>query len=47
MKISIMLLLIAMIAISIEKCTSKYILVEIGDGEKSRRGSKFQIVLNI
>ena len=41
MKISIILLLIAIIAISIEKCTSKYLLVDIDDGKESDRGGKF------
>jgi len=39
MKISIILLLIAIIAISIEKCTSKYLLVDIDDGKESDRGA--------
>ena len=41
MKISIILLLIAIIAISTEKCTSKYLLVDIDDGKESDRGGKF------
>ena len=46
MKISIILLLIAIIAISTEKCTSKYLLVDLDDGQESNRECKFLIFKN-
>ena len=41
MRISLLLLLIATIAIPLEKCIARYLLVEIGKKEEPRRERKY------
>ena len=41
MRISLLLISIAMIAITLEKCNARYLLVEIGKEEEPRRERKF------